>query len=150
MNNESLIRFKDLVIADRNKLVKAGRLNCDYYDDLTHRWHACTNAGRHNEDAIYRVRPTDTQAPAKPPVVQTYTEQVIFSGPATIVIWPDQTKTFVKLTEKDKFDPVKGYLLNYFMKQSGRSRTSAHKFLAKIAEQYALSQPVKKTKTRSK
>lgn len=35
-------------------------------------------------------------------------ENVIFNGPATIVIWEDGTKTVVKCDENDIFDPEKG------------------------------------------
>ena len=35
-------------------------------------------------------------------------ENVIFNGPATIVIWNDGSKTVVKCYEYDKYDPEKG------------------------------------------
>lgn len=38
-------------------------------------------------------------------------ERVIFNGPATIVFWPDGTKTVVKCDENDPWDPEVGILL---------------------------------------
>lgn len=38
----------------------------------------------------------------------TTIEKVIFNNPATIVIWSDGTKTIVKCSEDDVFDPEKG------------------------------------------
>lgn len=35
-------------------------------------------------------------------------KKVIFHGPATIVIWDDNTKTVVKCMDGDVFDPEKG------------------------------------------
>ena len=52
----------------------------------------------------------------EPPKVPNYSlfvvglsiKRVIFHGPATIVIWDDNTKTVVKCMEGDEFDPEKG------------------------------------------
>lgn len=41
-------------------------------------------------------------------VVGLCIKKVIFHGPATIVIWDDNTKTVVKCMEGDVFDPEKG------------------------------------------
>ena len=41
-------------------------------------------------------------------VVGLSIKKVIFHGPATIVIWDDNTKTVVKCMEGDEFDPEKG------------------------------------------
>lgn len=38
-------------------------------------------------------------------------ENVIFNGPATIVIWNDGSKTVVKCCEDDKYDPEKGFAM---------------------------------------
>lgn len=35
-------------------------------------------------------------------------KKVIFNNPATIVLWDDGTKTVVKCSENDRFDPEKG------------------------------------------
>lgn len=39
------------------------------------------------------------------------TEKVIFHDPATIVYWEDGTKSVVKCSEGDKYDPEKGFAL---------------------------------------
>lgn len=41
-------------------------------------------------------------------VVGLSIKKVIFHGPATIVIWDDNTKTVVKCMDGDVFDPEKG------------------------------------------
>ena len=38
-------------------------------------------------------------------------KKVVFSGPATIVIWNDGTKTVVKCMEGDDYDPEKGLMM---------------------------------------
>lgn len=40
--------------------------------------------------------------------LSTSIQKVIFDGPATIVIWCDGSKTIVKCSEDDVFDPEKG------------------------------------------
>lgn len=63
-------------------------------------------------------------------------EEVWFSGPATIVKWPDGEKTVVKCNKEDTFDPVKGYLVAYFLKTSGMTRTQAGKWFDEMRESY--------------
>ena len=63
---------------------------------------------------------------------QTPEEQVIFSGPATILVAPDGTKTIVKCSGGDTFDPKYGYLLAKFMQSSGFTRTQVAKKLREI------------------
>lgn len=46
-------------------------------------------------------------------------EKVIYNGPATIVIWGDGTKTIVKCTENDAFDPEKGLAMAISKKALG-------------------------------
>ncbi len=46
-------------------------------------------------------------------------KNVIFSGPATIVLWSDGTKTVVKCDEKDEFDPEKGLAMAICKKHFG-------------------------------
>ena len=38
-------------------------------------------------------------------------KKVIFSGPCTIILWTDGTKTIVRCTETDVFDPAVGLAL---------------------------------------
>lgn len=38
-----------------------------------------------------------------------YPERIIHNGPATIVFWPDRTKTVVKCSENDIYDPFDAF-----------------------------------------
>lgn len=67
--------------------------------------------GRSSEDAIdammyaYNdILTTQHHIASLPTTIQ----RVIFDGPATIVIWGDGSKTIVKCSEDDTFDPEKG------------------------------------------
>jgi hypothetical protein len=46
-------------------------------------------------------------------------EDVIFSGPATIVLWKDGTKTVVKTRNREAFDPEKGIAMAIAKKALG-------------------------------
>lgn len=46
-------------------------------------------------------------------------KNVIFNGPATIVLWSDGTKTVVKCDERDEFDPEKGLAMAICKKHFG-------------------------------
>lgn len=59
------------------------------------------------------------------------TKYIINNG-ATILFWADGTKTIVKRSEDDIFDPVKGFLWAYFQKHSGLTKTKANKYLRDI------------------
>ena len=66
--------------------------------------------------------------------------QVIFNAPATIVIWKDKTKTVVKTSKDDTFNPEVGFLRAFFEKQSGMTKTKVRKFIESItADYYAVS-----------
>lgn len=52
---------------------------------------------------------------------QKYIESVIFNDPATIVIWNDRTKTVVKVTDDDTFDPEKGLAMAIAKKYFGNN-----------------------------
>ena len=45
--------------------------------------------------------------------------KVIFHDPATIIIWADGSKSIVKCTEKDKYDPEKGFAMAIAKKALG-------------------------------
>lgn len=57
-------------------------------------------------------------------------KKVIFNDPATIVIWTDGTKTVVKCSENDIFDPEKGLAMAIVKKVYGNSN-SFHKVFKK-------------------
>lgn len=46
-------------------------------------------------------------------------ERVVFNGPATIVFWPDGTKTVVKCQNDEPFDPEKGVAMAILKKYFG-------------------------------
>ena len=62
--------------------------------------------------------------------------KVIYNPPATIVIWSDDTKTVVKTTDGEKFDPERGFLQAFYEKFSGLTRTQGNKLLKDLREQY--------------
>lgn len=45
--------------------------------------------------------------------------KVIFHDPATIIIWADGSKSIVKCTENDKYDPEKGFAMAIAKKALG-------------------------------
>ncbi len=49
-------------------------------------------------------------------------EDVIFNGPATIVIWNDGSKSIVKCNENDSFDKEKGLAMAIVKRLSGNNR----------------------------
>lgn len=57
-------------------------------------------------------------------------KKVIFNDPATIVIWTDGTKTVVKCSENDIFDPEKG-LAMAIVKRAFGNDNSFHKIFKK-------------------
>ena len=59
-------------------------------------------------------------------------KRVIFSKPATIVIWEDGTKTIVKCNKKDKFKKTVGFLMAYFQKTSGMTKHKCSETLRKV------------------
>lgn len=56
-------------------------------------------------------------------------ERYIINDGATVLFWKDGTKTVVKRSKDDEFNPRLGFLTAYFQKNSGLSRTKANKFL---------------------
>lgn len=59
-----------------------------------------------------------------------------FNGPATIVFWPDGSKTVAVCHEGysagAKIDPALGFCINYFKKHSGLSKNSRKKLFERI------------------
>lgn len=69
------------------------------------------------------------------PLLELPTRYIINDG-AVILFWDDGTKTIVKRSEDDNFDPVKGFLWAYFQKHSGLSKTKANKYLRDLDYDY--------------
>lgn len=57
-------------------------------------------------------------------------KKVIFNPPATVVTWQDGTKTVVKCSENDTFDPEKGLAMAIVKKMYGNNN-SFHKIFKK-------------------
>lgn len=66
-------------------------------------------------------------------LVPYFPEKVIFHDPATIVLWGDGTKTVVKCSEGDTYDPEKGYMLCYLKKLMGKNY---YKYISKTVKKY--------------
>lgn len=65
-------------------------------------------------------------------------DRYIINDGATILFWRDGTKTIVKRSDNDEFDPIKGFLWAYFQKHCGLSKTKANKYLWKIQDDFSL------------
>lgn len=62
-------------------------------------------------------------------------ERVIFSDPATILIWKNGDKTVVKTSKGDKYNPLFGFLMAYFKYTSGLNSSKRDKYFKKILEE---------------
>ena len=65
-------------------------------------------------------------------------ERYIINDGTTILFWKDGSKTIVKRSDNDDFDPIKGFLWAYFQKHCGLSKTKANKYLWKIQDDFGL------------
>ncbi len=65
-------------------------------------------------------------------VVSLTPRDVIYSGPATVVLWDDGTKTVVKCAEGDVYDPTKAYLEAFYRKATGWSKSRCRRELGRI------------------
>lgn len=81
--------------------------------------------------------------PPKPKTVKDEIKQTIYNNPATIIEWTDGTKTVVKTSENDDYDPVYGFLMSYFQKHCGLTKTQVGKFCDGIIEEFAQQQEIK-------
>ena len=61
-------------------------------------------------------------------------KKIIFSGPCTIILWKDGTKTIARVSEGDEFDPEKGIAVCFMKRMLGHTETN--KLLRKAREQY--------------
>jgi len=62
--------------------------------------------------------------------ISSMISRVIFSNPATIIFWNDGTKTVVKKSEDDAWDPEKGLCMAIIKKINGKTN-----FIRKIVEE---------------
>lgn len=62
-------------------------------------------------------------------------KHVIYNPPATIIQWSDETKTVVKATDNDSYNPVFGVLMAYYQKHSEMTKTQVGKFCDNILKE---------------
>ena len=79
-----------------------------YNDILTTRQYAKTLATAFNQ-AQLRID------------IPSMIDRVIFNNPATIIIWKDGSKTIVKKSEDDQWDPEKGFCMAIIKKLYGHT-----------------------------
>lgn len=121
-------------------------------------WDSARNAyikknGRYHQDALDNAR---YAAQAQAMYNRTYEKEaraamstasiknVIFAPPATIVYWSDGSKTVVKCSEKDVFDPEKG-LAMAIAKRCGGNKGSYYKEIQSWVEKSGKKYPGKPT-----
>lgn len=68
-------------------------------------------------------------------------KKIIFSGPCTIVLWDDGTKTIARVFEGEEFDPEKGVAVCFMKKIMGHTETN--KLLRKANDLYLNEQKVR-------
>lgn len=73
-----------------------------------------------------------------------------FNPPYTTVVWMDGSKTVVKCSEHDDFDPEKGIALCYMKKVFGNDSTVFHKRLKEVQKRWYDSIEVRKRKQAAK
>ena len=61
-------------------------------------------------------------------------KKIIFSGPCTIILWKDGTKTIAKASDRDMFDPEKGVSICFMKKMLGHTETN--KILRKASKDF--------------
>lgn len=62
-------------------------------------------------------------------------EKYIINKNATILFWEDGTKTVIKRNSEDEYDKKLAFLIAYFQKYSGLSKTQANKYLDNLLDE---------------
>ena len=101
--------------------------------------------GKHRNRDIRIVTNDEIEYPDRAEMIDsTYLEgrefpdlikKVIFSGPCTIVIWQDDSKTIVKCKKGEQFDPEKGIAMAIMKKLFMGSSTRMSKFIKKCLDE---------------
>lgn len=92
----------------------------DYVDKIAeyclneYRYHS-TNVPASYENYYFKQKNEREQSMRKPIKIK----KVIYNNPATIVMWSDGTKTVVKCSERDTYDPEKGLAMAIAKKSFG-------------------------------
>lgn len=74
--------------------------------------------------------------------------EIIFNPPATIVYWWDDTKTVVKATLDDEYDPITGFAMAYLKKTAEDNDLSYGGSIRAIRKEYEKQMAVKRDKTK--
>ena len=72
-------------------------------------------------------------------------KKVIFSNPATIVFWNDGSKTVVKCSERDEYDPEKGLAMaiaKKFLGNKGNYYNTFTKYIPELRDEHDSSEVV--------
>lgn len=67
--------------------------------------------------------------------------KVIYNPPATIILWKDGSKTVVKCSEDDIYDPMTGFLLCCLKHFLGNDSAAFHRFLKEYGPQDKIQDP---------
>ena len=86
-------------------------------------------------DNLLTLRPISEMVMKKEVRCDKLPSRYIINKNATILFWEDGSKTVVKRCEDDKYDKRLGFLIGYFQKNSGLSKTKANKFLRDLVEE---------------
>lgn len=105
---------------------------CDLTSDRDGNWHIRSGALYPRREGKKTASATNTAA----------IKDVIFAPPATIVYWSDGSKTVVKCSEKDVFDPEKG-LAMAIAKRCGGNKGSYYKEIQNWVEKSGKKYPGK-------
>ena len=105
--------------------------SCEYKDEYTYMFKKIVEQLNLAKDFSINVKPmniniTNPKVNCVPPI-----KKVIFSDPATIVIWEDDTKTIVKAGKNDKgkqekYDPEKGLAIAICKKLFGTNKSGSN------------------------
>lgn len=116
-----------------------GTYDCDEITLLAPKTHSisCFNSNTITSAACTGRFPTDyTKYSVKTSKPIDFTiEKVIYNYPATIVIWKDGTKTVVKCSENDDYDPEKGLAMAISKKALGNQGNYYNMFTKWLPEE---------------
>lgn len=68
-------------------------------------------------------------------LVNQLPEKYIINKNATILFWGDESKTVIKRNITDEYDKKLAFLIAYFQKHSGLSKTQANKYLNSLVDE---------------
>ena len=136
--NRGLVSLDKSTIARLAALRCAGVENCEYWSEMNSIWMGCAANQFYGTDA-YRIKRGFTlgkKTKHLQKLADADVETVMYNGHATIIFWPDGTKSVAKPGGGDVFDPVIGYLHAFFAGHSGMSRKEAREWFLELRATY--------------